>query len=176
MTKVINLLGGSGCGKTTVAAGLFYEMKRNGVSCEFVQEFVKTWVYQDKVIVHADQKTILEEQYKRESVLYGKVEYIITDSPFILSPIYEKFNYELNETEDGAIQLLKNAKEQGVSHINFLLNRTIPFDHYGRYEDEETAKKIDVAVKDFLVYNELDYYEITRFDQDAKICEIIQQL
>jgi len=176
MTKIINILGGSGCGKTTTAAGLFYEMKKQGVSCELVQEFVKTWAYEGRDILQEDQALILEKQYAREAVLYGKVDYIITDSPFILSPIYERFNYDANDTEVPALKILAGAKDNGVEYINFLLNRTKPFNHEGRYEDEETAKRIDVAVKEFLVYNNLDFYEITRSDQDNKVYEILQNI
>jgi len=176
VTKILNILGGSGCGKTTTAAGLFYEMKKMGVSCELVQEFVKLWAYEGRDIVQSDQALILEKQYSREVPFYGKVDYIITDSPFILSPIYERFNYDANDTEGPALKLMQGAKKQGVEHINFLLNRTKTFSTEGRFEDEETAKRIDVAVKEFLEYNELEYYETTRSDQDHKVFEIMQQL
>ena len=85
MTKIINIIAGSGCGKTTTAAGLFYEMKKLGLSVELVQEFVKTWAWQGKEIVREDQPTILDEQHNREMMLYNKVDFIITDSPIILS-------------------------------------------------------------------------------------------
>ncbi len=176
MTKIINILGGSGVGKTTTAAGLFYEMKKQGIKCELVQEFVKLWAYQGRDILQQDQALILEKQYAREAPYYGKVDYIITDSPFILSPIYERFNYDANDTEKPALNIMKQAADNGMEHVNFLLNRTKPFSGHGRYEDEETAKKIDVAVKDFLVYNNLDYYEVTKTDQDHKVYEIMQQL
>ena len=173
MTKIINILAGSGCGKTTTAAGLFYEMKKMGLSCELVQEFVKNWAYEGRDIVQSDQALILEKQYAREAILYGKVDYIITDSPFILSPIYEKFNYDENGTLAPALKLLREANQSGMEHINFLLNRTKGFDPHGRYEDEETAIKIDVAVKEFLCYHELEFYELTKNEQDAKVYEIL---
>jgi cellulose biosynthesis protein BcsQ len=176
MTKVINILAGSGAGKTTTAAGLFYELKKQGVSCELVQEFVKTWAYEGRDIVQTDQALILEKQYAREAVLYGKVDYIITDSPFILSPIYEKFNYDETDTTGPALKLLEEAKKLGVEHINFLLNRTKNFNPEGRYEDEETAIKIDVAVRDFLCYNNIDFYEVTKTAQDHKVYEIMMNI
>jgi len=61
MTTVINILGGSGCGKTTTAAGLFYEMKKQRISCELVQEFVKIWAYEGRDIFQRDQALILEK-------------------------------------------------------------------------------------------------------------------
>jgi len=176
LTKVINILAGSGCGKTTTAAGIFYEMKKQGISCELVQEFVKTWAWKGRDIFQTDQPLILEKQYAREAMLYGKVDYIITDSPFILSPIYEKFNYDENDTLVPALRLMREARDAGIQHINFLLNRTKGFDPKGRYEDEEAAIKIDVAVKQFLCDNNLDYYAVTKTDQDEKVFEIMDNL
>lgn len=175
MTKVINILAGSGAGKTTTAAGIFYEMKKMGISCELVQEFVKTWAWEGRNIELSDQPEILEQQYAREAVLYGKVDYIITDSPFILSPIYEMFNYDEARTKETALRLMRDARDSGVEHINFLLNRTKKFDPKGRYEDEENAMKVDIAVKDFLVDNNIGYYEVTKLDQDAKVYEIMRR-
>ena len=42
---VINLLGGPGCGKSTVAAGIFHQLKSLGYSTELVTEYVKDIVY-----------------------------------------------------------------------------------------------------------------------------------
>ena len=38
---VINLYGGPCCGKSTVSAGLFYELKCLGVECELTGEYAK---------------------------------------------------------------------------------------------------------------------------------------
>lgn len=38
---VINLMGGPGSGKSTVASGIFYRLKKMGVNCELALEFVK---------------------------------------------------------------------------------------------------------------------------------------
>ena len=46
MTKVINLFGGPGAGKSTTAAGLFYEMKVRDIKCELVTEYAKDMTYE----------------------------------------------------------------------------------------------------------------------------------
>jgi len=176
MTKVINIIAGSGCGKTTTAAGLFYEMKKLGLSVELVQEFVKTWAWQGKEIVREDQPTILDEQHNRETMLYNKVDFIITDSPIILSPVYEKFNYDSELTKDSALVLLEGARAQGVEHIFFLLNRTKPFDPRGRYETAEEASKIDVDIKGFMCDNGIEFYEVSKIEQDDKVNEILEEI
>ena len=40
MTKVINLFGGPGAGKSTIASGLFYHMKIAGYNVEMTGEWV----------------------------------------------------------------------------------------------------------------------------------------
>lgn len=41
MTKVINLYGGPGTGKSSTAGMLFAHLKLRGVNCEYVQEYAK---------------------------------------------------------------------------------------------------------------------------------------
>jgi len=173
MTKVINIITGSGAGKTTTAAGIFYEMKKQGISCEYVQEWVKQWAWSGRKIVEEDQPTIFENQYKKEALLYGKVDYIITDSPYILSPIYEQFYFGTNHTKEPALNALK---EDVANHQFFILNRTKPFKSEGRYETEEQAIKVDLAVKQFLCDNDIEFYEVTKLNQDAKVYEIVYEV
>ena len=45
MTRVINLLGAPGAGKSTAAAGLFYRMKKEFLSVELVTEYAKDLIY-----------------------------------------------------------------------------------------------------------------------------------
>jgi nicotinamide riboside kinase len=147
MTKVINLYAGSGAGKSTIAAGLFYEMKLRGLNVELVREYVKTMAWQGIKIGPYDQPYIFGMQLKHESTLYGKVDYIITDSPLLLSPVYELYYRGDAITEESANKFIKKACENGVEHINFFLNRTQPFDTKGRFETEQQAKEVDDLLK-----------------------------
>lgn len=53
---VINIFGGPGVGKSTVAAGLFYRLKCLHYSVELVEEFAKYLVYQGMVdVLRRDQ-------------------------------------------------------------------------------------------------------------------------
>ena len=55
MTKVINLFGGPGVGKSTIAAGLFYNMKIAGYNVEAPQEWCKQKVYEGTKYPFKDQ-------------------------------------------------------------------------------------------------------------------------
>ena len=97
-TKVINLFGGSGIGKSTLAAALFTEMKTKLYDVELVTEFVKTMAWDGIKPTLYDQVYILGNQSKCETRLYNKVEYVITDSPLFLGPIYEEYYSGYNLT------------------------------------------------------------------------------
>lgn len=159
MTIVVNMLGGSGLGKSTAAAGLYHNMKMLGLNVELVREYVKNWAWTGNKIGDYDQIYIFGKQARSEYMLYGKVDYIITDSPIILSPVYEKY-YNNGESmiEDAAIKFLEKAKLNGVEHINFVLDRQKEFNPEGRYETEEQAKEVDQKVREFIAENNIKHH------------------
>lgn len=161
------MLGGSGIGKSTAAAGLYHYMKMQGMNVELVREYVKNWAWDGKKIGQYDQIYIFGKQSRSEYMLYGKVDYIITDSPILLSPIYEKF-YNNGESmiEEAAVKFLDKAKKNGIQHVNFLLERQKEFNPEGRYETEEQAKQVDFEVRKFIVNYDIDYKLINCPDED----------
>lgn len=166
-TKVINMLGGSGLGKSTTAAGLYHIMKLQGYNVELVREYVKNWAWSGQKVGQYDQIYIFGKQARSEYMLYGKVDYIITDSPIILSPVYEKFyNNGFSMIEDAALKFLQKAHNNNINHINFLLERTKKFNPEGRYETEEQAKEVDKQVKIFLNENNIPYKHIDCLDNE----------
>ena len=42
MSKLVNLFGGPGIGKSSIAAGIFYKLKKKHISCNNPYEFPKT--------------------------------------------------------------------------------------------------------------------------------------
>lgn len=163
-TVVINLLGGSGLGKSTTAALLFGEMKLLEMDVELVREFVKEWAWQGRAVGPFGQGILYGHQMERESSLYGKVEYIITDSPLLLCPVYQ-LHYEGQESiKSQVLSDMRKARDLGVIHVNFLLQRHKPFNPKGRYETAEQAKTIDGKVKSFLDNNNINYVLVNQPD------------
>lgn len=152
-TTVINLFGGSGCGKSTTAALLFARMKLNGFHVELVREYVKYWAWNDRKVREWDQLYLLGKQSAYESMLYGKVDFIVTDSPILLAGIYQEYRSEGKDKYVGyaAKSFMNHASSNGVEYKNFVLERTKPFDPRGRWETEGQAKEIDQFVRDYLV-------------------------
>lgn len=168
MTKVINLFGSSGVGKSTTAALLFGNMKLKGIHCELVTEFIKTWAWEGKRVSKMDQLIILGEQIKREKLLYGKVDYIITDSPLLLCGIYEEYfsNKQKIYASEAAQAFLKHAQDNNIEFINFVLERQKSYDTRGRYETEEESNTIQIYIKDYLTKLDIPFSMIETDDQD----------
>jgi nicotinamide riboside kinase len=165
-TYVINLLGGSGLGKSTTAAKVFGELKTRGEVTELVREFVKEWAWSGKKVGPFGQSIIYGQQLERESTLYGKVDFIVTDSPLLLCPIYQKHYNGHEAIKHCVFRDLQIAKDLDVVHLNFLLKRLKPFDPRGRYEDEDTAKLIDKKVESFLIYHGIEYIPVDCSEDD----------
>jgi ABC-type oligopeptide transport system ATPase subunit len=152
MTTVINLFGGSGCGKSTTAALLFARMKLMGCHVELVREYVKYWAWNDRKVKEYDQLYLLGKQSAYESMLYGKVDYIVTDSPILLAGMYQEYRSDGRDTYVGeaALEFMKQAQCSGVVYKNFILERNKPFDPRGRWETEDQARYLDLFIADYL--------------------------
>jgi hypothetical protein len=149
MTTVINLFGGSGCGKSTTAALLFARMKLLGFHVELVREYVKYWAWNDRKVREWDQLYLLGKQSAYESMLYGKLDYIVTDSPILLAGMYQEFRSNGKDTyvRDAAEAFMKHAEGQGVVYRNFILKRGKPFDPRGRWENANQAVELDLFIE-----------------------------
>lgn len=175
MTLVINMLGGSGIGKSTTAAGLYYQMKLNHLNVELVREYVKVLAWQGAKIGRFDQVNIFGEQCKLEHTLYGKVDYIVTDSPIILAPIYEIFYHNDSMMEEAALKFLKKSRESGIEQLNILLKRNKPYDPKGRFQTEQEAITVDKLTLDFLNKYNIAYSVVDGPEENrvARIMELI---
>ena len=165
-THVINILGGSGIGKSTTAALLYGEMKLSGYHVELVREYVKNWMWEKRQVGFFDQLYISAQQAKAEYNLYGEVDFIVTDSPMLLAPIYEEHYSPPGTIRTAVVSHMKKAESIGVVYHNFVLQRNKEFDTRGRRETLDEAKAIDEKVIDFLEQNNLSYNYIDLDDRE----------
>lgn len=143
MTKVINLYGGPGTGKSTTAAHTFALLKQAGVNAELVTEYAKDKVWENSFGVLANQVYVLGKQYHKMFRLIGKADVIVTDSPLLFSLYYGK---SLNRPfKDLVVSLYKS-----MDNIDIFLNRVKVYNPVGRMQTEEQAKDIDLQLKQLL--------------------------
>lgn len=135
-TTVINLIGSPGTGKSTLASELFAKMKWLGYDVELVSEYAKELVWEQRHETFKNELYIFAKQQHRLFRLKGKVKYIITDRPLILSLFYNNKYGDKSETFKNLV-----LEEVGkFKNIDIFLNRTKPYVTKGRNESEEESK------------------------------------
>lgn len=143
-TKVINLYGGPGCGKSTGAAHIFSELKLCGISCELVTEFAKDCIWDNSIDLLNDQLLVTAQQWHRVDRLLGKVDYVITDSPILIGLAYiaPRSYYSVPLTN-----LILNL-HQSAKTIDVLVKRVKKYSMAGRIQTETEAKEKDSIIKE----------------------------
>lgn len=152
-TIIINIYGAPGSGKSTLAAELYVDLKKKGKSVELVRECIKKWAYQGYKPTAYDQIYITNEQMREEASLYGKVEYIITDSPIALGTFYTRYYHKTGEAFDG-LQEQVHAIGWYNDQVDKVINLFLPikdelYSTEGRYSSLEESKHIE---KQLLMY------------------------
>ena len=166
----INFYGGPGCSKSTIATGIFSELKKLSFDIEYVSEYIKTWAHQKRVPKDFDQLYIFGKQLYKESRILPHVKYVITDSPVLLNVAYAK-KYGCSY----AHQCLNIGLqfEDKYPAINIFLDRTgLPYIEQGRYENLEEAKVMDEYINQ-MMESYLRYDTFKSIESD-KILEYIK--
>lgn len=166
-TLIVNLLGGPGSGKSTTAANVFSELKWSDVNCEIAAEYAKDLVWEHRFKTFENQIYIFGKQHHRIYRLIGQVEVVITDSPILLTPIYD---LEKRET----LKQLVLEEYNKVNNFNVVLTRRKKYNPKGRNQTEDGAKGVDVAIREFLQENDLPYLEVPGNPQS--VIEIVQEI
>ena len=137
-TKVINLFGNPGSGKSTVAAYLFSELKSRGLEVELVTETAKDLVWDEDIKRLSNQMYVFSTQLHRVDRLIGKVQYIITDSPLLLQIGYYK---ERHLPASESFKKLCIAYNKRYNNINICLKSNKNISQVGRAEIELNPMK-----------------------------------
>lgn len=166
---VINLIGGPGVGKSTIASGLFYELKKIGINCELALEFAKDKVYEESFKTMDDQIYIFAKQYHKLWRLKDKVDVIITDSPLLISLYYMK--EESKYFDDFVVEQYNK-----FDNILYFINREEgSYQTEGRLQTLEEAKEIDKSLKEILSRRSEDF-KIFNVDRSNAIKTIVNDL
>lgn len=149
MTTIINLYGGPGTGKSTTAAGVFCKLKHLGMKVELVSEYAKDLTYQKSFNKLNDQGYIFAKQHHRIWQCKDSVDYIVTDSPILMSLVY--ITDSLYDTDEFR-NYVKSVYRQ-YNNIDIFLCRNVehhPYQTYGRSQTLEEAIEIDSKIDKIL--------------------------
>ena len=165
MSTIINFFGGPGIGKSTQASGLFTEMKKHHMSVEYTYEFPKEVAWEGNVSQLSDQFFITANQHRNISRLYGKVDYIIVDSPIVLGCFYEQRygeGYPASFYGMSGLSKFLWTLFGKYNNINILLTRNNEeYDQSGRLQNLQEAQEIDDDIKQTLQINSIPFVEFT---------------
>lgn len=160
MTKIIELFGSPGAGKSTTAAHLFAIMKQAGYQIELVREVAKEYAWQGKEIDDFEQAKISLLQIEQERRLLNKVDYLITDSPVMLGLVYSPSFMSKSVVHELVHMYNMHSKEH--KRFKFRLVREKAYNPKGRYETEVEASIKDRQIQELLQCD--DHYVITGKD------------
>lgn len=139
---------------------------------ELTFEFPKIVAWEENYSAIKDQFYITANQHRNISRLYGKVKYIIVDSPIILGMVYkERYNDKpeypamfYDETFDTfVVSLFKK-----YNSLNILLTRNDEtYDENGRFQNLQESKEIDEDIRQKLITHDLPFVEFSVNDNTA---------
>ncbi|MFR8831620.1 MAG: AAA family ATPase, partial [Eggerthella lenta] len=147
----VNVFGGPGSGKSTMAYAVAAELKARGYTAECVGEVVKDCIYD---AARGDQEAARlldgsvesqEELYRRQSArerrLDGLVQFVVADSPAIMGLAY----LAPDADEDRAARLAALAQDEfeAQESVNVIVAREGAYDPRARIHAEDEAERID---------------------------------
>ena len=138
-TLFVNLYGGPGAGKSTMAAYLFAELKNKGLNAELVTEFAKERVWAEETFsVFKAQPYVFGKQLYRMVRIDGKVDVAVTDAPLLFSTVY---------STSPELTALAVSEYKKFKNLDILLERKKAYNPSGRYQTESEDKALDTIIK-----------------------------
>lgn len=167
---VVNFYAGPGAGKTTAALELTAELKKAGLNVEYVSEYAKELVLEDKSELLSDQQHVTDEQYHRLDRLRNSVDVIVTDSPVLLGIVYGA-----DRIDDAYRQKLRSYYDS-FENIDIYLERRTVYDTKGRVQSEEEAVGLDKAISQMLEQQNIycHGYSSDKISETVQLVELSQ--
>ena len=181
MTKRVAILGGPRCGKTTLIQQLYVDMKVMGLNVGAATEY-STEYLRDKGMI----ETIAEQYgiYLGQSMIEEQLschDYAITDYATFVPYIYGRFMLGTKKRNQKEIEILKDLYYLALKDLPkydyiFFVPREFGYEKDGvRWQDEETAKLVDAAIKQFLDCENVPYMIIdgSTKERSKKILDVM---
>jgi len=173
-TTIINLFAGPGAGKTTIASGLMYELKKKHISVDNPYEFPKNLAWDENAGAIKDQFYITANQHRNIVRSYGKVDYVVCDSPILFGLVYkDKYknpndfitNLYGDEFNSFILSLFKK-----YNNINFFLERNSNsiYNEKERFQTFDESVVIDGEIKQMLIDNNINFTSILVDDKSVE--------
>ena len=149
---LINLFGAPGTGKSTGVAYIFSQLKMRGVNAELVTEFAKDKTWEHNMTALSNQAYVFGKQYYRISRCADQVDVIVTDSPLLLSLVYNNSSV-LGQDFNKVVKAVADS----FNSRNYYLTRVKPYNPAGRNQTEEEADQIADQIYEILVKEKVPF-------------------
>ena len=172
MTTFINLYGGPGLGKSTVAAGVFFTLKCMGINCEYINEFAKELVWAKRYEDLKVQPYVTGKQYKKLCHIAGQVDLAVCDSPLLTGLLYPG----TGSSPGWVTSVIEQFKT--FDNLNFMITRNAihhPYTEKGRMQTEDESRDIDLKVIELLEKEQIPYMKLKAMPME-KVVEIITNI
>lgn len=144
-TRVLNFFGGPGAGKSTIKAGVFFYLKCAHLRTAQIEEYATECSFEQDWETIRNQSKVMAEQERRQARLVGQVDWIVTDSPLVLSNIYASGAFDTQEFRDEVWR-----RFDAYNNVNIWIERVQPYQEYGRHHTESQAREIDERLKNMM--------------------------
>jgi len=163
----INILGGPGVGKSTLASEVFVLLKKRRISCENIPEYAKGKTWEKAMVTLENQIYVFGKQHHSIFRVSGQVDVMIIDSPLLFSILYGKL--------EGGSSFYNLVLEEfhKYDNLNFFMKRETIYDESGRNQTKEEAIKIDKEIEKILIDNTINFYDYNLNDGAESIVEKI---
>lgn len=170
---VVNLIGAPGAGKSTGAAYIFSRLKMAGINAEYISEFAKDKIWGEDFLSLQCQEYVFGKQSMRLFRVKDKVDVVITDSPLILSIVYNKSEI-LGQSFNQTVLNVFNSYD----NIVYFVNRIKPYNPIGRNQTQEESDQIAKDIQNFLNQNNILFQSIDgrKENYDVIVSDVLRRI
>lgn len=161
-TKIVNIFGPPGAGKTTTAAELFVLYKKEGRRVSQIQEYATYLINSGRLReLIEEQGLIFEKQSHAQEISLGKFEYAITESPLVMSSFYAQNRPDLYSKLFHESVFDKMTKFDNLNFYVYKKNWD-DYDVSGRIHTKEEAQAMEGELLGYLRSKGLEVVEVPR--------------
>lgn len=157
---LVNFTGPPSAGKSTLAAGVFRELKALSMDVELVIEYTKELHRRQDYWTLSDELLVFSEKYRRIKQ-FENVDVVVTDSPLYCSLFYGR-----DQFDNQANGLFKHIADTKFDSVFFVLPPREGYDPRGRTPDQEYAQEAGAAITQYIRESDWPVWDVPVDNQE----------